>query len=372
MESRRNPLEIPELVDHCVSLLSGQGKLSRLDLLSSCLVARSWVQPSQYYLFHSPEDLSIRGSTSMSQLFDTLIENPHLIRYVRSLIISSTTVLDKMCRIPFTHLQRIAIHTDFEGLEQWEGEAQLQLQQIFSISGLRVLDLCGDFSFFHPCFKNLSPTIHHLSLTCDPWTEEDLGVPQASLSGLSLKSLDLCVSSDEECEIQLQSLDNALFYPFDISNLEALSVSQPFSIHWDSISKLAKQSLRVLNIFFDLPTPVDLSSFPNLTTLRLNNLTKPSCFSATLSSVPSPRTIRTIILGRSSFFEGSKATPLDSLLSSFECSFPPMIECETPYSSAKEHDELRSQFPILVSQNRFRVTYHSDHSNWWEEMVDRM
>ncbi|KAK6992944.1 hypothetical protein R3P38DRAFT_3078439 [Favolaschia claudopus] len=366
MESRQNPLAIPELVDHCISLLSGDGPWSRADLLSCCLVARSWVQPSQYYLFYSPEDLAIRGSTSISQLFDTLIENPHLIRYVRSLTIPSATIMGKMCRIPFAHLQRVVIRTDLEDLEQWEGEGvKPQLQQILSISSLRVLHLCGnvDLPFFHPFFKNLSPTIQHLSLSLRyPWNEEDFAVPQASVSSLSLKSLVLSLDSDEGT----QSLDNALFYPFDILNLEALSVSHPFYIHWDSIPKHTKESLRVLNIYIKYSTPVDLSSFPNLTTLRLDNLTCPSCVSTILSSIPSPRTIRTIVLGVNCFFEDSDWAPLDSLLSSFECSSPPMIEYETP---RQEHDELRSEFPILMSQNRFRVIYHSDHSDWWEEMV---
>ncbi|KAJ7746426.1 hypothetical protein B0H14DRAFT_3605951 [Mycena olivaceomarginata] len=89
---RPSPLGISELLNQCIGLLHE----SPSDLAACALVSRSWVPAAQSRIFKS---LSITAPSTAqntrlwSRCQATLRGSPHLIRYIHSLSVSSTSML---------------------------------------------------------------------------------------------------------------------------------------------------------------------------------------------------------------------------------------------------------------------------------------
>ncbi|KAJ6542960.1 hypothetical protein B0H19DRAFT_312796 [Mycena capillaripes] len=71
------PLDIQELLDHCIAYLSG----SSSDLKVCALVARSWVRVAQSCLFRAPNFIynPFNPTASYRRLHDIFQNSPHLI-----------------------------------------------------------------------------------------------------------------------------------------------------------------------------------------------------------------------------------------------------------------------------------------------------
>ncbi|KAK6981178.1 hypothetical protein R3P38DRAFT_2664439 [Favolaschia claudopus] len=358
---RDNPLEIQELLDQCIDLVS----TSRQDLMACSLVARSWVNTTQSHLFRvapsTPHFLSWR-------FFDTLVKFPHLIRHVHALTIRRPSDMDLINRIPFTHLESVGLVLTYETLEPWEDEQRFQLQQTLSLPHLRILSLFhrDRFSSFHRFFLHLSPTVQHLVLACSTWTAENLSALRERLPHVPLKSLRLLFWDMGD----LESFDDQLFYPFSMLRLEALSIVESYRIPWNLIPKQTTESIRVLEISINVRnSPLDLSSFPNLSVIRLDGIKKAPAVCHTLSSLPFPRTIQTLVLGAQCTCIRTTCAALNQFLSTFECSTPLILEMEKFPHQSHSLEEDRKMFPIMMLEDRLRVVIRSADCSWWDETV---
>ncbi|KAJ6534117.1 hypothetical protein B0H19DRAFT_439631 [Mycena capillaripes] len=153
-------------------------------------------------------------------------------------------------------------------------------------------------------------------------------------------------------------------YPFDLSHLKALSIRDDSGVPW---AKFAIESIEVLDVF---ATPeemaIDLSSFPNLSVLRVTPIeTIPPMLLTTLSTIALSHRIKTIIMdtcpyNNSDFRElalGCKedCAPLDLRLSTLSMSRPLAIEIEVrPEQETSKCAEVTECFPALVSRDMVR------------------
>ncbi|KAJ7339233.1 hypothetical protein DFH08DRAFT_812623 [Mycena albidolilacea] len=103
-----NPLDIQELLDHCLSYLH-----SLRDLKSCAQVSPSWVYAAHSRIFRAPDITN----GSWKHLLEALTSSPHLISHIRRLNIQlhqpqatstiCTTTICTICGFPFTHVDSI-------------------------------------------------------------------------------------------------------------------------------------------------------------------------------------------------------------------------------------------------------------------------
>ncbi|KAK7005876.1 hypothetical protein R3P38DRAFT_3367287 [Favolaschia claudopus] len=384
-QSQPSPLSIQELLDRSIDFLSA----SHVDLRSCSLVAHSWVHTAQSHLFRSPQLTAARPGAAATQLAlsAVLTSSPHLIHHVRHLHVPfqiswlSPLTFDKLCSIEYTHLEDISIYID------WRVYVPQRLYpRVLSLRTLRWLKLHlsegRQFLDAVHLLQNLSPTIQHLELIAGPREEPEtpLRISGSStvLAPIRLKSLRLELLAEPYRDPLMPPLDISVLAPFDVSELKALQVSRLTCVPWHTIPR-AKIEILDLALSHE---PVDLASFPELTTLRIaipEPLEKHSRLA--LATIPPSNHIRTIVIGIESWpLDEAECSPLDEHLSCLPLSGPVVIEFESPFPQNEATEEiLRSLFPRLVSQNRFRVTYvlvgdvetaiWRMSANWWREQV---
>ncbi|KAJ7508981.1 hypothetical protein B0H11DRAFT_1963359 [Mycena galericulata] len=388
-----NPLHIPELVEHCIGLLAENlyGRTRRLTLMSCALVARSWVNAAQSALLRAPhitnhllldEDQSERR---LVQFHETLHNFPHLTHHVRDLSLDvivdcliTQTTLDNICALPFTHLESVSL------LLRKDLEYESALQQLFSHPTLLRVKLdttVYNLRFFADVWNRCSPTIRHLelfawfSLWHPHWRRDD---PTCSVP-IQLESLQMAFARDEG----LAYLKDAdvypwALYPFDLSNLKALSIRDQKGVPVERFVK----TIRVLDIYDTAgEQAIDLSTFPNLSVLRisLNESISPTMLS-TLSTVASS-SIRTVIIdldfydrsqGYCCSLSKSEYPMLDAMLSTLFVHNPPTIEFEVTVDQNSTHETVMKSFPALRARDMLRVVRRREDvsDTWWKDLVD--
>jgi hypothetical protein len=135
-----SPLDIQELVDHCIALVADDFIARQTPSLLACArIARSWVETAQSLLFRAPHvakvDLwdPLRGSArALAKLNHILETSPHLLRHVRDIdTVDSENVVTlktfiKFCDFPFTHVETVSIFVTHDlGSGYSEGIGQL-------------------------------------------------------------------------------------------------------------------------------------------------------------------------------------------------------------------------------------------------------
>ncbi|KAJ7021208.1 hypothetical protein C8F04DRAFT_1314949 [Mycena alexandri] len=388
-----NPLHIPELVEHCIGLLAENlyGSHRRLALMSCALVARSWVNAAQSALLRAPHItnhllLDEDRSERLLVLFHETLHNfPHLTHHVRDLSLDvivdcliTQTTLDNICALPFIHLESVSLFL------RKDLDYESALQQLFSHPTLLRIKLdtpVSNLLFFAEIWNRCSPKIRHLELFArfnlwhPHWRRDD---PTCSVP-IQLESLQMVFERDEGLAY-LRDADVYpwAIYPFDLSHLKALSIRDQKGVPLERFVK----TIRVLDVYDTAgEQAIDLSTFPNLSVLRisLNESISPMMLS-TLSTVASS-SIRTIIIDLN-FYDGiqgyrrslrkSEYPALDSILSTLPMPNPPTIEFEVTVDGNSTHETVMKSFPALKARNLLRLVRRREDvsDTWWKDFVD--
>ncbi|KAJ6555362.1 hypothetical protein DFH09DRAFT_1165247 [Mycena vulgaris] len=255
-----NPLGIEELLDRCVEFLSDGPS----DLEACALVSRLWAYVAQRYLFR---EITVTRSTRCWWLNETLPTAPHLIPHIRHLSVYPTDyIVSEACRFPFTHLESVFIMN----LGTISLPCALAMQNLFRLPTLRRINLgCG---FIAPSdllkiWDRCSPSIKHLALdigTHGNWRGTLDATPGHSSPPIQLESFQI---AQEECVSEWLTHD---LCPFDFSNLKALSLYTETDILRLPKFAPALQTIETLDfVTTDNYIPIDLSSLPNLSLLRI-------------------------------------------------------------------------------------------------------
>ncbi|KAF7292241.1 hypothetical protein MIND_01251500 [Mycena indigotica] len=278
-----NPLDIPELIDLCLSNLHSQP-----DLCSCALVARSWVHPAQTRLFstlrfHSDEkDWFPRIARLVSP------QNSRLLPHIHHLIVrngfTGIAELEGMLpllgwtlrgRISCPNLTRLTFLYDGPPLSRM---ALVGLRDLLSLPTLHTVTIkcSGGFASerdFCRVWAICSPNIRHLIWMCN-WPEES-SWPTAHLqTTIQLRSL--CLPRKAHPRFARKMLE---LLPFTLENLTTLSVS---SINYSAVlwnvlqnKNINNNNIRELHFRVEIFDPdddiigLDLANFPHLAFLDL-------------------------------------------------------------------------------------------------------
>ncbi|KAK7002287.1 hypothetical protein R3P38DRAFT_3042246 [Favolaschia claudopus] len=369
-----NPLEIPELLDHCIGFLV---VISPRDLVSASLVAHTWLDITQPYLYRAPHVLCNICYTDdvLIKFCTTLTVSAHLVHYVRSLTLLegnvSSAAMGRISSLGFTRLESLSLSIQNSRFFQ-KVTPLLMLASLHRIK----LDLHPRFPFVLHVLASLSPTIEHLDLQCARWDRRvPLNAASPSTPSLQLKSFSLTIASSGDKQ---QSFEPSVLHPLDISHLKGLALSNAPWISWDTIPQQTKDVLRLLDFSGNLPPHgIDLSSFPNLVVLRTTlQRVVPNRLRRMLTTICSSNRIHTIvfILADPLGIDSEEYTQLDRILLT-----APLYDsgCVVEFKALPGFEaerKLRRCFPSLVSRSMFRtVTRSSEMSRIWrEEIIDAL
>ncbi|KAJ7826926.1 hypothetical protein B0H13DRAFT_1917921 [Mycena leptocephala] len=366
-----SPLDIQELVNHCITLAADDMPTRRTPTLLACaLVARSWVETAQSHLFRAPHHTSIGlwdpwRDLPLVKLHRTLDTSPHLLRHVRHLEISLTVdsvvklaTFMKFRDLSFTHVETISI---FIRRDPAKGYSR-GIRKLFSLLtpvSIRLDVAIYDVSSFAQIWEFCSPSILHLELIVDielldqPWAQVADFIPEVAFNR---------TSSD------LDHIDVYPFalHPFDLSHLKALSIRNNTGVPWQ---RFTLETIQLLDV--DATTEemeIDLALFPHLSLLRLTPV-----------EVVPPMIM--IDLGRDQIYSGyhdidldgkTGCALLDSKLLTLPMRDPPSVEFEVHLRSS-EHEAVKEFFPGLLSQDMLRfVERHEEADNWWKALVNEL
>ncbi|KAK6966625.1 hypothetical protein R3P38DRAFT_3153600 [Favolaschia claudopus] len=337
--SRPRPLDIQELVDYCIDCLAG----SPSDLLPCPLVARAWGDGTQSNLLRRH---TLNGSR-IPEFYDTLTRYPHLACHIHDLWVVASHA-EKLCHLNFTRLKCLSV-VSYDPLPE-------AFRHLLSLPTLHYLE------FIHldlRCGGDLSGLDHSFPI-----------IP--GIQHIRLKSLRLDVDAGS------RTLNDLALYPFDFSAIRALCITTRISVTQVPFSTWIVQVL-VLDITRgDDIHNLDLSSFPNLTILRicLGSPLPPSLLTTLATIVPSQR-IQTIALSFRDVLNAATLTDLDLVLSSLPLSPPPTFELVR----ADDQMNLKLAFPTLFSKHVVRVSSRGDpgasafwteEKLWWQRVVDKL
>jgi hypothetical protein len=322
-----------ELVDECLLHLSEENHLE-----ACALVCRSWSRSAQRALFEDvfvvvPEDnANASGRYLSNRLEETLKMSPHLIRHIRTLRLRRGHKMDlqafqKVCNIPFTHLEDVYID-NWCGLAPQSGVA---LQQLLSLSTLRRVHLdCSFDSTFLLIWDHCSLNVRHVSVTCFSYDFPSSPRRAEPHSGarIVLESLRL-----DGVEADFDWLKRDLC-PLDLSRLVVLSVTDTSVLCWPRMTP-AFQTIQALDVLTSVRFPrllsdrtltnfqqgtLDLSLFPNLLFLRIGIGYEPAV--DTLETITTSSCIQQIVF---SYIDRRFCGQLDSHVADFSMGHLPKV-----------------------------------------------
>ncbi|KAK7042754.1 hypothetical protein R3P38DRAFT_2512151 [Favolaschia claudopus] len=357
---RHSPLDIPELLNYTMGFLEG----STSTLLQCALVARPWVNPAQLRLFRVPHLTNERISSNrfiLRSFHDTLRSSPHLLGLVQELAITpdaqfhpNIVEINLVCGLAFTNLRTVKLDLQCPT----KIRKQLQLASLMSHQMLRRLDLVvsGSLAECASFLRRCSPTIRHIELSFFMSDAELLGLRRENrrmAAGGAITSLQLSPWKNGPfttlCTVDLPSL----VYPFELSQLKALSIRPGYgmTVGWDS--NLSIDSIQMLDIEVrEQPNNLDLSIFPNLQILRIHVGSFSAAVASTLQTVSrSQPPIHTIVISTGqnlATIPSSLLQELDSVLASL-----PIASLELEQTNGWDPDAARF-FPNLKSRNLVR------------------
>ncbi|KAJ7904772.1 hypothetical protein B0H14DRAFT_3851145, partial [Mycena olivaceomarginata] len=273
-----------ELVDECLLHLSG------IDLKACALVCRSWSHSAQRVLFRDVHVRAGHSDAPLSNRLEGTLSSSHLIHHIRSLRLRRGHKMDlepfqKVCNIPFTHLEDVYIdHRSALALQ-----SGVALQQLLSLSTLRRVHLICTFdSTFVSIWDRCSLNVRHVSLTYFNYDfpNSSRRTPSHSSTRIVLESLQL---NSEDAGFDWLKHD---LCPLDLSRLAVLSVQHASVLRWPRMVP-AFQTIQAL----DVPAveALDLSLFPNLLFLRIEIHEEKSAVNA-LSTIATSSRIQQIEL----------------------------------------------------------------------------
>ncbi|KAF7368333.1 hypothetical protein MVEN_00154700 [Mycena venus] len=369
-----NPLEIPELVERCICLLADDENMShwhrRLNLTSCALVARSWVDAAQSWLFRAPHEINVSWDENEVLLrFHRALQNsPHLTRHVRDLLINA--YMD--CSITQTTLEKTS------GIRTPSSSCSVSP----TLRRVGINTLVDDLVFFGDVWKRCSPSIRHLELQIwfDLVYQPACDAPEPAVP-IQLDSLQVAFSRSPfrnkhpayEGPLDPEVVYPWALHPFDLSNLKALSIQDEMGVPWERFGK----TVQVLDVYATAgERTIDLSSFPNLAVFRISRdwAISPMMIS-TLSTITSSSSIRTITidLGYNDIYTGyndleeAECPELDAVLSALPMENPPTIEFEVTLES-ETHEMAKRCFPRLMERGMLHFVSASES---FRQLVER-
>ncbi|KAF7342267.1 hypothetical protein MVEN_01814800 [Mycena venus] len=384
----QSPLDIPELVEHCIGFLSN----SNPDLIASALVAHSWLHPAQSHLFRAPHLRNGGVESSEHQLLrlhNILEASPHLIRHVRELSINrnyrnytfredriTNTTLAKICNLEFTRLQSVSI-SEMQQLSELSIPLANALQRLLSAPSICTLRLHATFSDLFTLiqiWEHCSPAIRHLDLSVRLYDDGfRQGIVEDFLPGISdrapsipLQSLRISFSRSHAYD--QHTLIPCALYPFVLSHLTALNIHGEWIVPWKHFESSTLQILDVKAM--KRGSAIDLSLFPNLLHLRMTLVQPiPPMMFGTLATISSAHHIRTIFIRfcfDSSISNHSRCVQLDFTLSNLHPPIPITFEM-----SFSQQDQAKGLFPKLLSANMLRlITFRREPWNVLEPSIE--
>ncbi|KAK6984932.1 hypothetical protein R3P38DRAFT_3102283 [Favolaschia claudopus] len=372
--AKPNPVDIQELLDHCIDYLAG----STQDLISCSLVARTWLNASHSSLFRAPQ---ITNGQKAQQFCNALSANPTLIPLVRELVVGprlpelndplTIGFNNNLTDIKFTHLHALSLDV--------RSELPYEIRKLIALPTLCYLTLAtrgapyGLFRSFD-LWSECSPGVQHLDMRCEMGIEEpgfDDDSPPSACEPIPLKSLALAYWRDDDSELSKTSLA-----PFDLSQIKALAIVQGDHIPWTLFSTTNVTVLALYDpIVVDNLAELDLSSFPNLTTLRLHfSNAIPPGIARMLSTIYSQH-IQTISLIFGNDRTWRLSTEFDTVLASLPLVSLPTVELEVNASTK----EIYLAFPLLRSKDKLRIhspsydlSHREKHHLWWRNITKHL
>ncbi|KAJ7175015.1 hypothetical protein C8R43DRAFT_975710 [Mycena crocata] len=237
-----HPLQIAELVDHCIQYLGD----SPPTLCACALVSRAWVFAAQSQLFRK---LTLEDAVLWLEIYIILIapSSAHLLQHIRKLEVHAATLklapqtFADMCQFPFTHLHTITLRgVNFDRL------SVLPLQHLLSAGTLRRLVIRSRVTDPVACaevWDRVSPSVKHVDWLLIQDENKKGSFPPRS-TPIILDSLRLMFIGKINHSLAPQSL-------FDFSRLRALSLN---GVSGTLLHKLApdSQRLEVLDYIADV------------------------------------------------------------------------------------------------------------------------
>ncbi|KAF8206151.1 hypothetical protein K438DRAFT_1963249 [Mycena galopus ATCC 62051] len=158
-------LNIPELLDHTIDFLSE----SRVDLLSSALVSKSWVSRAQFHLFGKITLVPPKDMKLLRLLMKVLKTSPHLAHFIRHLSVSlNNHLLKGVAGMTLPRLTEVSVQcTDIQYRDYADLETDLLVQSLLRRPTIRRVILEGMFhsiSTLHTYFDNCTRSMQRLEL----------------------------------------------------------------------------------------------------------------------------------------------------------------------------------------------------------------
>ncbi|KAK7061770.1 hypothetical protein R3P38DRAFT_3251144 [Favolaschia claudopus] len=364
MALRVSLLSLPqELIDEFISYVRDTN-----DARNCALVSRSWTKPAQRALFR---DIHIPSSESdvifCPRLEETLRTSPRLLQYVRFLIYPRNRNDDKMdqylerlCSLPFTHLQSVfVLH-----ICPTTPASAAALQQLFSLSCIRRICMYCIFdtsTVLDQMMESFSPQLRHLQLSCASYSPPVRALQRRWQEPVSLESLKInhtkLLGQWLECEP----------CPLDCSRLTALSVRKELPAqHWPQMARMF-QILESLDFTYERDRDVDLAQLPNLLNLRLkleftSSVNRDRSLSVALqmlATLTSSSHIQQIALAfLDGVFDQYCCQQLDVAIVNLSMLHLPVVMIEKEIAN---HEEQVLCFPHLTSKN---LLFPADYDDW--------
>ncbi|KAJ7448521.1 hypothetical protein FB451DRAFT_1567222 [Mycena latifolia] len=356
-----SPLDLQELIEHCIAFLPD----SPSNLRACALVSRSWVYGAQSRIFRDIDFTSGQkneADATWSRLHQTLDGSPHLIHHVRRLHITSGVLSDvalsTVCSFPFTQL----VYAEILYPVRMPGSVQTAIEELLSRPTLRRLRIEANFPEFSQIWGRCSPSIRHMELSCFRSSRLDVDpIPPRRFPHTPLESLRL-----GSCSL----IDDRLLHdmcPLDMSHLKALSLSHMNGgvLRWPKFTS-ALGTIEVLDLgFAAYGNVIDLSALTSLTIIRLRVPASGwKLVLDTLSTITAPKCIRRIVF-HTCFMERIGCGRLDTILDS--------LPMHTLFTLDLEMDSIgaawpaKQYFPQLTSRKMVRIVPHE--RNWFENFV---
>ncbi|KAK7016143.1 hypothetical protein R3P38DRAFT_2995333, partial [Favolaschia claudopus] len=356
-----SPLEIQELLNICIGLLSGG---CTADLLACALVARPWVNAAQARLFRIPiplrpvTDFSYFSDSQASKFIYSLRSNPSLIRYVQELELDvgdsvkhtvHVQTFEDLCTVQFTHLKRFSL--EIYGSFDWHSTAVKGIVALPSLEYLSISTRDQTFGSLAHIWECCSPTIRHLQIDCAEGGE----LPPSTNQTVCLVSLRLGVRF-WPCEPR-----SRLLHPFNLSSLKAIGIHEGVSVPWNSSDIGSIEVLDVDGISdLDFSDPLDIVPLPNLRILRIHltdntiGVSNLDCLGPIMEFYPYLHTIM-IVVTRKFEEDEEDESGIPALVSALLCLASglvtrPLIELEYDYEEYTE-DEARALVPNLTERD---------------------
>ncbi|KAJ7615893.1 hypothetical protein FB45DRAFT_934864 [Roridomyces roridus] len=326
MDAPLSPLDVPELLYHCLHPLQHSGA----DIAACALVSRSWAYPAQALLFADVIRDENRGFRRYIDQWERLIEvlesAPHLVHHIRRLRVAQPLAGElfmQIINLPFAgHLEQISLR----GFEASHSTA-VSLRHLLSLPNVRHLGIdttWPDPRQFVKIWQLCSPSIKSLGLNYiqrsalhlvpESHTQAKPNPSPISIEFLRLGQIDGFLPT---------WLRHDAWCPFDFSRLRVLSIGQNTHVLDWEIFAPALQMLEALEIHSTETTPpISLSLFPQLTLFRINVLCRPwpSSVIQTFSTIPPSNRLRQIVI-RGSFYDRETCRLTDAVLSGAKSKF---------------------------------------------------